>query len=73
MLDIKLIRSEPEKIAAKLAIRGFVLDVKHINEMEKEYRQLQDASQSLQSERNAYAKMMEKLFLKLKPKKKYLY
>ena len=60
MLDIKLIRSEPEKIAAKLAIRGFVLDVKHINEMEKEYRQLQDASQSLQSERNAYAKMMGK-------------
>ena len=60
MLDIKLIRSEPEKIAAKLAIRGFVLDVKYINGLEREYRQLQDASQSLQSERNAYAKMMGK-------------
>ena len=55
MLDIKLIRSEPEKIAAKLVIRGFVLDVKYINGLEREYRQLQDASQSLQSERNAYA------------------
>jgi len=60
MLDIKLIRSEPEKIAAKLVIRGFVLDVKYINGLEREYRQLQDASQSLQSERNAYAKMMGK-------------
>ena len=60
MLDIKLIRSEPEKIAAKLAIRGFVLDVKYINGLEREYRQLQDTSQSLQSERNAYAKMMGK-------------
>lgn len=60
MLDIKLIRSEPEKIAAKLAIRGFVLDVKYINGLEGKYRQLQDTSQSLQSERNAYAKMMGK-------------
>ena len=60
MLDIKLIRSEPEKIAAKLVTRGFVLDVKYINGLEREYRQLQDASQSLQSERNAYAKMMGK-------------
>ena len=60
MLDPKLVRSDPETIAEKLAVRGFILDVKKLKELEGLRRQLQDKAQSLQSERNAYAKSMGK-------------
>ena len=60
MLDIKLVRSDPKKVAAKLAVRGFVLDVEYFSSLETYRRNLQDRSQTLQSERNSYAKMMGK-------------
>ncbi|MEH6468149.1 MAG: serine--tRNA ligase [Porticoccus sp.] len=60
MLDPKLVRSEPETIAAALSVRGFSLDVEKLTQLEIQRRDLQDKAQSLQSERNAYAKSMGK-------------
>ena len=68
MLDPKLVRSDPETIAEKLAVRGFILDVKKLKELEGLRRQLQDKAQSLQSERNAYAKSMGKAMGEAKAK-----
>ena len=68
MLDPKLVRSEPEIIAEKLAVKGFTLDVEKLKELEGIRRQLQDKAQSLQSERNAYAKSMGKAIGEAKAK-----
>ena len=68
MLDPKLVRSEPETIAAKLAVKGFSLDVEKLKELEGIRRQLQDKAQTLQSERNAYAKSMGKAIGEAKAK-----
>jgi len=68
MLDPKLVRSEPEAIAEKLAVKGFALDVEKLKELEAVRRQLQDKAQSLQAERNAYAKSMGKAIGETKAK-----
>lgn len=68
MLDPKLVRSEPETIAEKLAVKGFTLDVEKLKKLEGIRRQLQDKAQTLQSERNAYAKSMGKAIGKAKAK-----
>ena len=60
MLDIKLIRSEPDLVAKKLLIRGFVLDIEYLDELESKRRKIQGISQNLQSERNSHSKMMGK-------------
>jgi len=60
MLDPKLVRSEPQTIAAALVIKGFTLDVEKLNQLEVLRRDLQEKAQSLQAERNAYAKSMGK-------------
>ncbi len=60
MLDPKLVRSEPETIAAALSVRGFSLDVETVTQLEIQRRELQDKAQLLQSERNAYSKSMGK-------------
>ena len=60
MLDPKLVRSEPQTIAAALAIKGFTLDVEKLNHLEVLRRDLQEKAQALQAERNAYAKSMGK-------------
>ena len=68
MLDPKLVRSEPETIAEKLAVKGFTLDVEKLKELEGIRRQIQDKAQTLQSERNAYAKSMGKAIGEAKAK-----
>lgn len=68
MLDPKLVRSEPEAIAAALAIKGFKLDITKLNELEAARRELQEKAQSLQAERNAYAKSMGKAMGEAKAK-----
>ena len=60
MLDIKLVRSEPDKIAEKLSIKGFTLDTEYLDKLESQRRKLQSISESLQSERNRYSKEMGK-------------
>jgi seryl-tRNA synthetase len=60
MLDPKLLRNEPEQIAALLARRGYTLDVEAINALEQQRKQAQVAAQSLQTERNSRSKMIGK-------------
>ncbi len=56
MLDPKLLRNQPEQIAAQLKRRGFELDVEQLTRLEAERKQLQIQTQQLQSERNSSAK-----------------
>lgn len=60
MLDLKLLRTEPQSVAAALARRGFKLDVELLETLEAERRQAQLDAQSLQTERNARSKMIGK-------------
>ncbi|MDH5357692.1 MAG: serine--tRNA ligase [Gammaproteobacteria bacterium] len=60
MLDPKLLRNEPEKMAALLARRGYQLDIEAIHALEKERKQAQLEAQSLQTERNSRSKLIGK-------------
>lgn len=56
MLDIKLLREDPEGIAALLATRGYVLDVSALQALEAERKEIQVETQRLQNARNVSAK-----------------
>ena len=56
MLDPKLLRSELEQTAGKLARRGFKLDVGVIGSLETQRKSLQVRTQELQNERNTRSK-----------------
>jgi seryl-tRNA synthetase len=56
MLDPKLIRSELDAVAEKLARRGFTLDVAKITELENKRKDLQVSTQDLQRLRNSSSK-----------------
>ncbi|HEY8385111.1 MAG TPA: serine--tRNA ligase, partial [Porticoccaceae bacterium] len=60
MLDPRLVRSDPETVAIALAKRGFSLDVAWLRDLEDQRRVVQEKTQALQAERNAYAKSMGK-------------
>ncbi len=60
MLDLKLVRSEPEIIAKALAKRCFTLDIDTLNALEVERKALQIKAESLQQERNSRAKNIGK-------------
>ena len=60
MLDLKLLRTEPQVVAKGLARRGFQLDVGLLETLEAERRQAQLDAQTLQTERNARSKMIGK-------------
>ena len=60
MLDPKLLRNEPEQIAALLARRCYTLDVDAINQLEQQRKQAQLDAQALQTERNSRSKMIGK-------------
>jgi seryl-tRNA synthetase len=60
MLDPKLFRSEPEKVAQLLARRGFELDLQLLVDLEQERKQAQLDAQALQTERNSRSKMIGK-------------
>ncbi len=53
MLDPKLLRSDLENTAARLALRGFRLDTKRLAELEEQRKAVQVRTQQLQNERNA--------------------
>ena len=61
MLDPKLLRSELNTIAQSLKIKGFELNCDEFLSLESQRKQLQLDAESLQQERNAYAKSMGKL------------
>lgn len=60
MLDSKLIRTNPEAVAAALAKRGYVLDVERIKALEEERKVIQTKTEALQQERNTRSKSIGK-------------
>ena len=56
MLDSKYLRQDVEQTAARLAARGYELDVAVVTELEEQRKTLQVKTQELQSQRNASAK-----------------
>ncbi|WP_371185153.1 serine--tRNA ligase [Thalassotalea maritima] len=56
MLDSKLLRSDIDAVATKLASRGFELDVATFNALEEERKELQVRTENLQNERNVRSK-----------------
>jgi seryl-tRNA synthetase len=56
MLDAKLLRADPQAIADRLALRGYVLDVAAFNELEARRKTLQTQTEKLQADRNARSK-----------------
>lgn len=60
MLDPKLIRTNPEAVAAQLVKKGFQLDVALFVKLEEERRSIQTKTETLQQERNTRAKSIGK-------------
>lgn len=60
MLDPRLIRAELETVAEKLKIRGYELDTARLQELEARRKELQTATEQLQSERNTRSKSIGK-------------
>ncbi len=58
MIDIQLLRSEIDTVAKRLAIRGYTLDTAGFGSLEEKRRQIQTATEQLQSQRNALAKQI---------------
>jgi len=56
MLEPRLLRTNLEGIAQRLAIRGYQLDVKKISELEAKRKELQVEAQELQNQRNLRSK-----------------
>ncbi|WP_095143220.1 MULTISPECIES: serine--tRNA ligase [unclassified Pseudomonas] len=56
MLDSKLLRSNLQDVADRLASRGFVLDVARIEALEEQRKIVQTRTEALQAERNARSK-----------------
>ncbi|OEE33308.1 serine--tRNA ligase [Vibrio anguillarum] len=56
MLDSKLLRTELDETAAKLARRGFKLDVETIRQFEEQRKSIQVEVENLQSSRNSISK-----------------
>lgn len=61
MLDSKLLRTELHETAAKLARRGFKLDVETIGKLEEQRKSIQVEVENLQSTRNSISKQIGQL------------
>ncbi|GEN25959.1 serine--tRNA ligase [Halomonas cupida] len=60
MLDPKLLRSDLEAVAQRLATRGYVLDTERLSSLESRRRELQVEAERLQNERNTRSKAIGK-------------
>jgi seryl-tRNA synthetase len=56
MLDPKLLRAQPEAMAAQLGRRGFAFDIARFQDLETRRKTLQTETEKLQAERNAGSK-----------------
>lgn len=56
MLDSKLVRTQLQEVAERLATRGFVLDVARIEALEAQRKTVQTRTEQLQAERNSRSK-----------------
>ena len=61
MLDIKLIRNNPEKVIAALARRGEVIGLDHFLELDKKRRELLFESEQLKSKQNEVSKQIPQM------------
>ena len=61
MLDLQLLRSQPEALAQRLEIKGFTLDVQRLRSLDDQRKSLQTKMQDLQAERNRSAKEVGRL------------
>ncbi|MGO1296191.1 MAG: serine--tRNA ligase [Vibrio sp.] len=64
MLDSKLLRAELDETAAKLARRGYQLDVDTIRSLEEKRKSIQVEVENLQSKRNSISKQIGQLMSK---------
>ena len=53
-----LLRQDTSNVAARLAQRGFELDIAHFQSLEDQRKSLQTETQQLQSERNSRSKQI---------------
>jgi len=60
MLDNRLLRSDPDAVAANLARRGFLLDVERFRSLEDRRKSAQVAADEVRAARNAHAKTVGK-------------
>lgn len=60
MLDPKLLRSDPDAVAANLAKRGFKLDVAQLSSLEEARKKWQIRADELRNEKNVHAKSVGK-------------
>lgn len=60
MLDAKLLRTDPEQVAANLAIRNYQLDTAAVASLEKRRKSVQTRTEELQRERNTRSKAIGK-------------
>lgn len=60
MLDPKLLRTDPDAVAANLARRGFTLDVARLTALEESRKKWQVRADELRNERNVHAKTVGK-------------
>ena len=58
MLDINQLRTDIDATAARLADRGFKLDVDHFRELEAQRKASQMQTQELQAKRNSLSKQI---------------
>ena len=58
MLDIQLLRTQPEDVARRLATRGDDIDFAPFNALEAERKTLQQRTQDLQAQRNSLSKQI---------------
>ena len=58
MLDIQLLRSQPEDVVQRLATRGDTIDFTPFNALEAERKTLQQRTQDLQAQRNSLSKQI---------------
>jgi seryl-tRNA synthetase len=56
MIDIQLLRKDPDAVAKRLATRGFDFPVGRFAELEEQRKQIQTQTEQLQSQRNALSK-----------------
>ncbi|WVH09211.1 MAG: Seryl-tRNA synthetase [Fluviibacter phosphoraccumulans EoVTN8] len=58
MLDIQLLRNQPEDVVQRLATRGDAIDFTPFNALEAERKTLQQRTQDLQAQRNSLSKQI---------------
>ena len=56
MIDLKMLRTDPEKVADVLRIKGFSMDVDAFSRLEEQRKSLQQQTEDLQNERNVKSK-----------------